>query len=378
MANIEGILFADLFINSKDLFVNLFTNYYSQNKQQIDPVTQRLEQVLTAYQTKAITPAMANDFKKSWNDFEKIVLLNQGDLELLVAYRGASGKNGQFSQIIKQEDVEGTGGGPGASYGINAGHDLIKDSIKALNASQVEQFLQFHLNGLLNQLESKINKTEAHKIHLYHQACLTAAQAGATKIHLTGMLYRDAFYGGTAGYYFGGQGLGKAYDAFMNHMANKETNIFNYLKSSGQNDAGSISLMTHRETTVFTEEGGVEQMGHFPQLLKDSTNHTGWYTGGDIIIINPDTMAVVYNIQLKTTTANKPSVFGERVEKIRKFIQGFDKLSPQQKAERIFDFMLTSISNHDAFNQLPQQDVEDVIKNNIDKVFKDMKFTISI
>lgn len=316
---------------------------------------------------------MANDFRISWNNFEKIVLLNQGDLQLLVAYRGAHGRDGQFSQIIKQEDVESVGTGIGASYGINAGHDLIKDSIKALNASKVEQFLQYHLNGLLNQLETRIEKPEAYLIHKYHQAQLAMAQSNSTEIHLTGMFYRDAFYGGTSGYYYGGQGLGKAYDAFMNHMANKETHIFNYLRSGGQSEANDISLITHRDTTVFIEEGGVEQHGHFPQLLKDSTNHTGWYTGGDIIIVNPETMSIVYNIQLKTTTANKPSVFGERVEKIRKFLDGFQKLTPQQKAERIFNFMLTSISNHDAFNKIPQKDIEALLKQEFTEKIKDIK-----
>lgn len=378
MANIEGIIFADLFINSKDQFTEFFIQHYSQNQQAIDTCINELNGVLTLYATKAITPAMASEFKISWNNFEKIVLLNQGDLQLLVAYRGASGKNGQFSQIIKQEDVEGAGTGIGASYGINAGHDLIKDSIKALNASKIEQFLQYHLNGLLNQLETKITRDEGRKIHLYHQAQLTMAQMGATEIHLTGMLYRDAFYGGSAGYYYGGQGLGKAYDAFMNHMANKETHIFNYLRSGGQSEANDISLVTHRDTSVFVEEGGVEQHGHFPQLLKDSTNHTGWYTGGDIIIVNPETMSIVYNIQLKTTTANKPSVFGERVEKIRKFLKGFQELTPEQKAERIFDFMLTSISNHDAFNTLPQEDIEEMLKQELTNKIKDIKISLNI
>ena len=365
MANIEGIIFADLFISNKEQFIDFFVSYYSQNQQRINKIINELNNVLTMYTTKAVTPAMADAFKKAWIDFEHIVMLNQQDLQLLVAYRGAHGKNGQFSQIIKQEDVEGSGGGPGASYGINAGHDLIKDSMKALNASKIEEFLQYHLNGLLNQLETPINKHEAYLIHKYHQAQLTIAQMNASKVHLTGMLYRDAFYGGTAGYYYSGQGLGKAYDAFMNHMANKETHIFNYLRSGGQNEANNISLVTHRTTSVFVEEGGVEEYGHFPQLLKDSTNHIGWYTGGDIIIVNPETMSVVYNIQLKTTTANKPSVFGERVEKIRSFLKGFQELTPNQKAERIFDFMLTSISNQDAFNNLPQEDIDALIEKEL-------------
>ena len=90
MANIEGIIFADLFINSKDQFIEFFTQHYSQNQKIIDSCINDLSNVLTLYSTKAITPVMAQEFKTSWNNFEKNVLLNQNDLQLLVSYRGSS------------------------------------------------------------------------------------------------------------------------------------------------------------------------------------------------------------------------------------------------------------------------------------------------
>lgn len=364
---VEGIIFSDLFITNKEMFVNFFASFYVENQEKIDKCILNLSQVLTQYTTKTVTEAMATSFKKAWDDFEHIVLLNEQDLQLIVAYRGAGGRDGQFSQIIKQSDVEGTAiTGAGKQYGINAGHDLIKDSIKSLEASQIESFLQFHLNGLLNQLDKSITRGEAYLLHKYHTAQLNMIYAEHDEIHLTGVLWRAAFYGDMISntgksFYFSGQGLGKVYDAFMNHMANKETNIFNYLQSSGMNQAGSINALTHRNTTVYTEENEIGPGGNFPQLLKDSTNHTGWYTGGDIVIVNPETMGVVYNIQLKTTTVNKPSVFGERVEKIRKFLKGFQELTPRQKGERIFDFLLTSISNYDAFNSIMQEDIDEII-----------------
>ena len=381
MANIEGIIFSDLFIQSKDQFINFFINHYNQNQQKIDNCINDLTVVLTEYKTKNITVGMAEHFKKAWDNFEHIVMLNQNDLELIVAYRGQSGKNGQFSEIIRQADVEGTGQG-GTQYGINAGHDLVKDSIKALQASQIEQFLQFHLNGLLNQLESSISRHDASILHKYHTAQLNASFQQNSDLHLTGVLWREAFYGGgkstasMGAYYYSGRGLGKAYDAYMNHMANKETGIFNYLRSGGAQESGNIAALTKRDTTVFIEEGGIGPGGNFPQLIKDSTNHTGWYTGGDIIIVNPQTMAVVYNIQLKTTTANKPSVFGERVEKIRNFLKGFQELTPEQKAEKIYDFMLTSISNKDDFQWLPQEEVEDLVKRALE--MKGLKINVNI
>ena len=106
---------------------------------------------------------------------------------------------------------------------------------------------------------------------------------------------------------------------------------------------------------------------HFPKLLNESKNHVGWYTGGDIIIVNPKTMNIVYNIQLKTTTANKQSVFAEKVSAIRTFIQQFIKYTPRQKGEKLFDFLLTSVSNRNDFNNAPQDTINDIIYNELQK-----------
>ena len=148
MASTEGIIFSDLFITNKDMFIDFFEQYYLENQIQLDLVINKLNQVLTEYQTKQVTSAMASSFKEAWSDFQQYVLLNTQDLQLIVAYRGYQGKDATFSQIVKQSDVEGVVNG---TYGINTGNDLIKDSMESLRAQQVEKFLQLHLNGFLNQ-----------------------------------------------------------------------------------------------------------------------------------------------------------------------------------------------------------------------------------
>lgn len=359
MANNQGIIFKDIFINNKEMFVDIFESHYLKNKEVLDPIINEVYNVLQKYTTKTITPAMAAEFKSAWERFEQQVLLNQGDLQLLVAYRGQSGLNAQFSQIISQSAVEGTTQTQyGTQYGIQAGHALIRDSIAAMEASEIEKFLQKHLNGLLNQLETPINHNEAYLLHRYHTDCLSIFFQEEDEAHLTGVRFREAFYSKNASHYFGGQGLGQVYDAYMNHMANKETWIYDYLQSGGMNAVpDGARFINHNDSTVYIEEGQVFSDANFPRLLKESKNHTGWYTGGDIIIVNPETMSIVYNIQLKTTTENKASVFGERIEKIRAFINKFINDSPRQKGERIFDFFLTSVSNAEAFNQIPQNEI---------------------
>ena len=78
-------------------------------------------------------------------------------------------------------------------------------------------------------------------------------------------------------------------------------------------------------------------------------------------------MNIVYNIQLKTTTANKQSVFAEKVSAIRTFIQQFIKYTPRQKGEKLFDFLLTSVSNRNDFNNAPQDTINDIIYNELQK-----------
>lgn len=363
MAEITGIIFADLFINDKKFFVDFFSSYYKDNQVVIDKVITDLDQVLKQYTAKAVTKEMAESFKAKWNNFENIVLLNKKDLQLIVAYRGTQKYDTTFSQIIEQSKVEGEAYSNGElTYGINSGHELIQESMAALKASEIEKFLQKHLNDFLNQLKEQITGEEAYRIHKYHEYCLLTALQNSEE-HITGRSWINAFYSQSYGHYYGGQGLGQAYDAFMNHLANKETTIYSYLRTNGQQ---FINTEVHTsKKTVYEEEKGVLKVGNFAELLKESRNHIGWYTGGDIVIVSPETMEIVYNIQLKTTGSKTLSVFTEKVEAIRRFLDGLVALSPEEKGERIFDFLLTSISNYDAFNKLPQKTVNDIIKQEL-------------
>ena len=363
MAETTGIIFADLFINDKKFFVDFFSSYYEANQTIIDKAITNLDQVLKQYTTKAVTKEMADSFKTAWNNFENIVLMNKKDLQLIVSYRGTQEYDATFSQIVEQSKVEGEAYSNGAlTYGINSGHQLIQESMEALKASEIEKFLQKHLNDFLNQLRESITGEEAHRIHMYHEYCLLSALQNSEE-HITGKSWINAFYSQSYGHYYGGQGLGQAYDAFMNHLANKETAIYSYLRTNGQQFVNT-EVNTNKRT-VYVEEKGVLKVGNFAELLKESRNHIGWYTGGDIVIVSPETMEIVYNIQLKTTGRKTLSVFTEKVEAIRRFIDGLIALSPKEKGERIFDFLLTSISNYDAFNKLPQKTVNNIIRQEL-------------
>lgn len=139
-----------------------------------------------------------------------------------------------------------------------------------LKASSVEKFLQVHLNGFLNQLDQKIDTEVAYTLHRYHTDCLAQYYQDKPDEHLTGLYWHNAFYGENNGHYYGGQGLGQAYDAYMNHMANKESRIYDYLRTNGNASINIENIKIDNKKTVYVEENKIGPGGHFPRLLAAS------------------------------------------------------------------------------------------------------------
>ena len=373
----SGIIFADLFINSKSDFVKYFTTYFEQNAASIDTAIQELENVLNSIQTKSLDKAHAEAFHRAWKNFQQVVLLNTKDLELIVGYRAPCTTNVQFSNVINMSDVTEN------TNLIKTGSDAVRQAMKwaeqSEKAQKAEKALQSHLNGFINTLYSKLSESE--KDILIKQN-FNAIPNRWKKHHLgtilDGKRWQEVFYE----QYYAGQGLGKAYDAYMNHVANHHTALYNYLASGGTSNTGDIPNMRH---SVYTEEGGAG--GHFPILLNESLNTTGWYTGGDIVIVDPQTMEVVYNIQLKTTQdgvtkkgkEKTPKNFDIAIAKLKVFINGgtikvgnnvstfgpLSKLPANEKAERLFDLLQTSVSNYGAFNNAVQETINDIVQKGI-------------
>lgn len=345
----QGIIFKDLFINNQDIFVDYFTDYYKKNQKALDGYITDLNFVLSKMNT-IVSAKNAEKFKIAWNNFQKYVLLNNNKLEVLVAFRGQGGRDAEYSKAFPQEYIEAKGG-------IDTGNELVQETMTQVKASQVEEYLNRHLNGFIDQLYSKISSNEANNIHQYHNKFLP--KRFPKDGHLTGERWQDIWYSN----YYSGQGLGKAYDAFMNHIANHNKQVFNYLSSNGKND--NLQLSMRENKSVFIEEKGVAPNGNFAKLLYDSTNSISWYTGGDIIIVDKNTMQVVYNIQLKTTTRNNLSVFNIKIEKLKNFLKNFNKLSPEQKAKKIFKEFSTSISNYNEFEKVSQETIDEITKKGL-------------
>ena len=58
----QGIIFADLFVNSKEDFVEYFTQYFETNRTAVEAAITDLENVLNLIQTKTLIVAYAEQF----------------------------------------------------------------------------------------------------------------------------------------------------------------------------------------------------------------------------------------------------------------------------------------------------------------------------
>lgn len=143
---------------------------------------------------------------------------------------------------------------------------------------------------------------------------------------------------------------GKIADAFLNHLGNMHRGIF----SEG------IQTLTPILQSVLEEEG----MTGFLQLLIDSTNTTGWWTGGDLIVVSNN--QVIANIQLKTILNSEKNGTGKittdkvlaQVQKLRDFI---DKDIIYNK-ERFADIMYSTFKTSAVFDKIDEQVSKDSIE----------------
>lgn len=142
---------------------------------------------------------------------------------------------------------------------------------------------------------------------------------------------------------------GQIADAFLNHLGNMHRSLFTQ----------GIETITPFVQTVEQEEGT-----HFLQLLIDSTNSTGWWTGGDLILVNNN--KVIANIQLKTIINSKSGKVGtiktdtilKQIQKLRDFIEKDLVYNKEKFADIMYDTFQTSA----IFDNVSKQIKEDAIK----------------
>ena len=168
------------------------------------------------------------------------------------------------------------------------GTKLIKEKIMQKELSDI---LSNHLINFIKEVETyKFTKKELNEyfnenIFLnYTQKKEMGKRAAKSNYNLKYIIYGN-----------NPQYLGQIADAFLNHIGNMHKNL---LLTKGK----EISQLQELPYSVRKEEGE-----NFFHLLVASTNSTGWWTGGDLILLGENNQ-VIANIQLKTKQGN---TFGE-------------------------------------------------------------------
>ena len=112
---------------------------------------------------------------------------------------------------------------------------------------------------------------------------------------------------------------------------------------------------------VFLEEGHPG----FYNLLIDSTNTTGWYSGGDLIITDSKG-EVVASIQLKTSGGSGETIGTIKRDRLNKAIDTLLLLIDQENNQFISKFYdLVKTSTVSPINNCIDQTVENIIKQNL-------------
>lgn len=361
----EGIIFAG-FLLSKNEFIEIYKQYASTIMVDLN---RELEALLTNYNNLT-----ANAIYTQWDIIQKkyfapitIMGVSLPSADILA---GGGEEKYEFSAISPE-------------IGVLGGNNLIFNKIMQFKQlDEVQNILNLHYNGLVNSINSNtMNKEEAKKLHiyLYYQMAKQKIYATQYKSKNSTKSYKRSIqrykedytgqpYSKIYGAIKGAQLSGKQLDAFFNHMGGHHPDIFD---ASGQMSVSVVSKAFSLNKTVYAEEGA-----HFMDLLLESLNTTPWYTGGDIVVID-ETGAVIYNIQLKSST-NRNARFNIATKQLKKQIltitQAFQSQNIIQAAEAIYEALKTNSANE---IQTKDEQYFQRIQENIAKHFE-KQITINI
>ena len=367
--SLQGLLFHDIFIPYKPEFVRAIGKYL-ENEEKNNGIMQCIRdlcEAIDSFQKNPKNTTIGGNLKNKLSDFQKNVLkLNNAELELLVLYKKDDGNKAVYSAIVKESDQIDNKMRIKTTGTLFKQAKEIQEEIKNKEkAQQVEKALQKHFEDLFNFMNGTILNSQAFKIYTFHFSTLankTQFDHANLHTHLTSLSWREAFYGANPSW------TGNLYDAFFNHLANYEKEIFAYLKSRG-----NVSIDERRlpnisfSKSVFEEEGGVEPQpqGHFAELLSESKNKISGLASGDILIISKNNGTVLYNIQLKTTVySGEKTNFDISLQQFKTSLEEIlDKENNyEQKAKLLFNALKTEVSNIKDFDKNAEDHLIEIVK----------------
>lgn len=347
----EGIIFGG-YLLSKDEFLSIFFDWYQQRKNDLkrDLQTQVIDKIEVMIKVSeryskskgTYVPSIrrvkekydAQQIHLAWQRITQEYFGNR-EVTLIAAAKFGSSEYTWTNNILETDAIN--------KQGISIqkkGLDELNKTMELVGsiyaAQDVQSFLNIHYNNLLTVLDTyTLNSDEAAAMR--HLLATRKSLLNNASFQFAGSTYNKIIFDSQR------NAEGKKLDAFMNHIGDYNKELFGAMRVS------KIQATAIKDLKL-DDHGGFEKI--FPNKNKtqpwllDSLNSTSWLSGGDIVVVDAKG-AVLYNIQLKSTSKGKtfevaPSLL---LSLARNMVLLIDSDNPTELAELMFNRLKTSSSN---------------------------------
>lgn len=271
----EGAMLGGVLLPEEE-FIQVMMELLEERKQEI------IDALKTVENSKNAKEAYDN-----WTYFQTEILKNP-DVQLLVITNFYNNYGTQTWTFVDSE-----------KSAINtSGQISLQDVSDDLKRSFISQVLTQHLSGLFASTNDEMTPEEVYYAYGLQKSGLLS-RLNEAKYSNHNYIYKQVIYGSKGTTYFGGQ----VADAFVNHLGYTHAELFTNISLLNSDYIEHLA-----DTSVKAEEFAISSLNFF-HLLYNSTNTTGWYTGGDLILTD-GSGKIMANIQLKTTAKSGDDAFG--------------------------------------------------------------------
>lgn len=370
----EGIVFGGYLLSKED-FIPIFEQWYEQKGEQFVAKLKALESEIKVMIIREMSPSSSNPnisklrthrtaeynaalVYQKWEEIQKEYFGN--DAVTLIAITQFEDEQMTWSQNIDESQfVTASGINVSAAQFQKVARETMNAASTLAAAEEVQNFLRLHYAQLCTQLVSyKINVEEAAELH--KRIPKKSALYTNRHEHFTGRSYEDIIFASQ------GNAEGKRLDAFMNHIGQYNKQIFS-LMNSGVANKESLERINNFDT-----HGAFSEIFNSPSIVQPwllaSLNTTSWLTGGDVIVVD-DNGAIIYNIQIKSTSGGKnfELALNRLLSLLIRIIRKTEstRFKPKQLAQMMYNSLKTTSANDIARteNFIESKAYEMVLKN---------------